>query len=98
MKGIEITDEFVKMIVESDPTRKVTESAEAVVEEATDEAEHACPLCESQLEEPLSEETLAEHVDYILDAINESVSYEDGESLLEDDELEDDEYDDEYDD
>jgi len=32
---------------------------------------HVCPLCESKLEEPISDEKLAEHVDFMVGVISE---------------------------
>lgn len=32
---------------------------------------HVCPLCESQLEEAISDEQLAEHVDFMVEVISE---------------------------
>lgn len=43
---------------------------------------HACPLCESELDEPISEENMQECVDFILGKINEALDL-DGDSLEE---------------
>lgn len=64
---------------------KLTESQqEAAKDQATPEAEvasdeqieesaekHVCPLCESHLEKPISDEKLAEHVNFMVDMISE---------------------------
>ena len=71
---------------ESKDQEKENEDAEAVNEEETEE--HTCPLCESTLEEALSDEKLSEHVDYIL-SIVEGLDSE-GESLEEETEEEED--------
>jgi len=43
---------------------------------------HECPLCESQLEEPLTVDQLQEHIEFILDTINEAEEFE-GEEINE---------------
>lgn len=50
---------------------------------------HSCPLCESELEWPISDERLQEHIDFFLEVINENFNI-DGESLDERDESEED--------
>lgn len=102
MRGITLSDEFVSQIV-GKTAAKISESTEAPHAEA-----HVCPLCESHLEEPLSEERIQEHVDYFLDVINENFDIvgdnldeeevqEDGEELDESGEVGDEEEsDDEY--
>lgn len=42
---------------------------EEQIEEAVEA--HVCPLCESQLEEAISDEQLAEHVDFMVSVISE---------------------------
>jgi len=56
--------------------------------EATDL--HECPLCESQLENPLSVEQIQEHIEFILETINEAEEFE-GEELSEAEEEDEDE-------
>jgi hypothetical protein len=76
-------------------------------EEDLDESEevaHSCPLCDSELEGPISDERIEEHVSYILDVVNEAQnsvnesddeeSEDDDEELI-DEEFEDDDSDDE---
>lgn len=82
MRGITLTEDFVKQIVGTSPAKKISESAEASAEA------HVCPLCESHLEEPISEEKIQEHVDYFLDVINENFDIV-GEELNEEEEVED---------
>ena len=55
----------------AETTEKVTEE---VVEEFVEEDIHVCPLCESKLEEELSDEILSEHINEILEiaALNEA--------------------------
>jgi len=103
MRGITLTEDFVSQIV-GKPAVKISES-----QEGGEHIEaHVCPLCESHLEEPLSEERIQEHVDYFLDVINENFDIvgdnldeeevqEDGEELDESGEVGDEEEsDDEY--
>ena len=61
------------------------EQKEEVVEETEEVEEHICPLCESTLEEELSEEAIVEFTSDVLDVLEEA------EEALE--ESEDDEYD-----
>lgn len=82
MRGITLSDDFVKQIVGTSPAKKISESTEASQTEA-----HVCPLCESHLEEPISEEKIQEHVDYFLDVINENFDIV-GEELNEEEEVE----------
>tara|TARA_R100001443_G_scaffold82171_2_gene89162 strand:- start:250 stop:609 length:360 start_codon:yes stop_codon:yes gene_type:complete len=60
--------------------------------EATDL--HECPLCESQLDNPLSVEQIQEHIEFILETINEAEEFE-GEELSEAEEEEEEEDEDE---
>ena len=101
MKYLDVSDEYVKSVLAANHlVGKIDESSQAeaqveaeVVEES--EAEHACPLCESELDAPVSEESMAECVEFILDALNEAVESE-GETLEESDEdLEEEEYEEE---
>ena len=62
---------------------KVDEAKEIAEEQEAEE--HVCPLCESKLEKPLSQEQLQEHVNYFINIINENFDV-DGESLDEDSE------------
>lgn len=59
-------------------TVKIEESVSEAPQEEVAEAEevHACPLCESKLESPISEEKMQEHINYILDVINENFEVE----------------------
>ena len=84
MRGIQLTEEFISQIV-GKPAAKISESTEGG--EHTEA--HVCPLCESHLEEPISEEKIQEHVDYFLDVINENFDIV-GEELNEEEEMEDD--------
>ena len=88
MKYLDVSDEYVKSVLAAnDLVSKIDESAEVeqeIVEEST-EAEHACPLCESELDAPVSDENMNECVQFILDALNEAQEGE-GESLEESEE------------
>lgn len=90
MRGITLSDEFVSQIV-GKTAAKISESTEAPQAEA-----HVCPLCESHLEEPISEEKIQEHVDYFLDVINENFDIvgddlDEGEELDEEEQLDEEE-------
>ena len=83
MQYVNVADEFVSQILKANKIEQteqgLNESAEVVVEEQLDEAEcevHACPLCESQLDEPISEEAMQECVDFVLETLNEAVLLE----------------------
>ena len=81
MRGIQLTEDYISQIV-GKPAAKISESAEAPQAE-----KHVCPLCESHLEEPISEEKIQEHVDYFLEVINENFDIV-GEELNEEEEVE----------
>lgn len=42
-----------------------------VADEVVNEETHSCPLCESTLEQPISDEKLTEHIEMMLGIINE---------------------------
>lgn len=96
MRYINVDDEFVGKILAANQLAApagLNESQEVeVVEEACAE-EHVCPLCESQLEEPIPEQNMQECVDFILGTINEAIELE-GEYLEESEEDDDDYYED----
>ena len=87
MKYLDVSDEYVKSVLAAnDLVSKIDEAAEVdqeVVEESTEA--HACPLCESELDEPISEENMNECVSFILDTIQEAQELE-GETLEESEE------------
>ena len=57
------------------------EEAEVIEEEVED---NFCPLCESHLEEELSEERISEHLDFVLDLLSEGAEEDtDSEELAE---------------
>lgn len=65
-------------------------AAEEVPAEAVNEEAHVCPLCESHLEAPISDDKLSEHIDLMIDIIDEMAqltegdeSEDDGEELAE---------------
>lgn len=60
------------------------EEEEKVAPKKTEEATelHQCPLCESQLDEALTVERIQEHIEQILETINEAEEFE-GEELSE---------------
>lgn len=80
---------------------KVTNAQDQKLDEATEQIEeetdeHVCPLCQSHLDEAISDEALMEHTANVLEAVNaatlnEEEEEEDGEELYEEDESDDDE-------
>ena len=115
MKHLNISDDAMKIILENSAwadfglkvakveEKKLDEAAEQIEEEAD---EHVCPLCQSHLQEAISDEALMEHTAEVLEAVNaatlnEEEEEEDGEELYEeadeDDEDEDEEESDEDD-
>ena len=88
MNQYDVSDGFVKTIVENanwkDVGVNISESKDKVVEETKDEVveetnteiEHFCPLCESKLEEELSDEVLYEHIDTVLSLANDLLKEE----------------------
>ena len=46
--------------------------SEAKEEEVIEEECYTCPLCESSLENELSEDRISEHLDFVLDLLSES--------------------------
>tara|TARA_R100001460_G_scaffold10430_8_gene24717 strand:+ start:2025 stop:2408 length:384 start_codon:yes stop_codon:yes gene_type:complete len=97
MRYIDVNEDFVGKILAANQLATadgLNESQEVeVVEEACGE-EHVCPLCESELDAPISEEAMQECVDFILGTINEALEM-DGEFLEEAEEEDDDEEEDE---
>jgi len=99
MRYINVDDDFVGKILAANQLASnmgLNESQEVeVVEEAYDE-EHVCPLCESELEEPIPEENMQECVNFILGTINEALEME-GEYLEEsEEEFDDEDFEEEY--
>ena len=97
-KYLEVNEDFVKSLMKQaawDKLNVVVEqeapSEEPVEEDATIE-EHTCPLCESTLEEELSDEALLEHLEKISNLLSEDSVEEDVEEDVDEDEsLEEDE-------
>jgi len=106
MKHLNISDDAMKIILENsawqqfgvkvtEAKQKIDESAEQVDEEAE---EHVCPLCQSHLQEAISDEALMEHTANVLEAVNaatlnEEEDEEDGDEIVEEDESDDDDED-----
>lgn len=88
MNGIKLT-ENTEAAVEAAPEAEVEETE---VEEVNEET-HSCPLCESALEEAISDEKLTEHIEMMLGIINEmsDISDEELEAIEEEFDSEDDE-------
>jgi len=103
MRYINVDDQYVSNILQANKSLEKKSSSlnesEFVVEEQYEEEVHACPLCESELDEPISEENMQECVDYISAVINEAQAlveeYEEEDYDEELYESEDDEYEDE---
>ena len=66
--GVKLT-ESVQEPQAQEQVQEEEQAQEDQIEEATEG--HVCPLCESQLEEAISDEQLAEHVDFMVGIINE---------------------------
>ena len=98
MRYINVDDDFVGKILAANQlsnSEGLNESQEVeVVEEACEEG-HVCPLCESELDAPISEEAMQECVDFILGTINEALEQE-GEFLEESEDDSDEDLDEEY--
>ena len=94
MRYINVEDDYVGKILAANQlaeSKDLNESQEVeVVEEACEEG-HICPLCESELDEPISEQNMQECVDFILGTINEALE-QDGEYLEESEDELDEEY------
>ena len=95
MRYINVEEDYVGKILAANQlveSKEVNEAQEVeTVEEACEEG-HVCPLCESELDDPISEEAMQECVDFILGTINEALE-QDGEFLEEADKDDDDDED-----
>jgi len=82
--GIKLTENAAPEAAET-----VEQPADEVPTEAVNEEAHVCPLCESHLEAPISDDKLSEHIDLMIDIIDEMAQLtegdesEDGEELAE---------------
>jgi hypothetical protein len=111
MKHLNISDEAMKIILENsawgqfglkvdEAKQPINEESEEVSEEAD---EHVCPLCQSHLQEAISDEALMEHTANLLEAVNaatlnEEEEEEDGEELYEEEEGDEDDDEEDFDD
>jgi len=99
MRYLTVDDDYVANILLANKLADSTtlqESSEVVeIEETT--SEHVCPVCESSLDEAISDDSWSACVDKILEAINEA-SAEVGEDLSEKSKCDDEDYDEELDD
>ena len=94
MRYINVDDDFVGQILAANQLtekKDMNESQEVEVVEEAQAEEHVCPLCESELDAPISEEAMQECVDFILGTINEALE-QDGDSLEESEDELDEEY------
>ena len=93
MRYINVDDDYVGQILAANQlveSKEINEAQEVeVVEEACEDG-HVCPLCESVLDAPISEEAMQECVEFILGTINEALE-QDGESIEEAEEKDEDE-------
>jgi hypothetical protein len=80
--GVKLT-ESVEGMQGQEQVQDPVQADEEQIEEAVEA--HVCPLCESQLEEAISDEQLAEHVDFMVGVISEmeDITDEDLEELAE---------------
>jgi hypothetical protein len=80
--GVRLTESVEGMQGQEQVQDQAT-AEEEQIEEAVEA--HVCPLCESQLEEAISDEQLAEHVDFMVGVISEmeDITDEDLEELAE---------------
>lgn len=65
------------------------QAQEAQPEETPVQAAHVCPLCESELQQDITDEQLAEHIDLMVDIIDEVASLQEESEDVEASELED---------
>lgn len=61
----------VKLTENTEAAPAAVEAEEEVETEEVNEETHSCPLCESSLESPISDEKLTEHIEMMLGIINE---------------------------
>lgn len=87
-----ITDDLARIMMESadwsgtkvelkplteEKVAEDTEETEVISESVEEQAEtHTCPLCESTLEEELSDDILMEHINTIIDTLGEELNEE----------------------
>lgn len=91
--GVKLTENTAPEAVETEVQAEETPADQ----EAVNEEAHVCPLCESHLEAPISDDQLSEHIDLMIDIIDEMSQItegedadDDGEELDEDADAEDD--------
>jgi|TARA_E500000305_G_scaffold54562_1_gene43581 hypothetical protein len=96
MRYIDVADEYVNQILEANKLsnhslteakkpemKKKDEEEDKKMEKQEESTElHQCPLCESELDEALTVERIQEHIEQILETINEAEEFE-GEELSE---------------
>ena len=68
---IKIDEDFVASLLATAKWDHPLQLQEEVQEEEVIVEEHTCPLCESELDEELSDETILEHLDAIQDILTE---------------------------
>ena len=62
----------------------VEQPADEAPVEAVNEEAHVCPLCESHLEAPISDDKLSEHIDLMIDIIDEMAQLTEGDESEDD--------------
>jgi hypothetical protein len=80
--GVRLTENTEEVTQEPQTQEEVTQDDSEQLEESA----HVCPLCESKLEEDISDEQLMEHVNLMVEIISEmnDVTDEDLDTLAED--------------
>ena len=77
---------------ESVETQEGEEYEEAEYIQEDSETEYSCPLCECELDGPLSEEVIAEHIDTVMTLVSESLNEAYDDEDYDDEEIIDEEY------
>jgi hypothetical protein len=89
MRYINVEDDFVNKVLQANKlmnkAKNLNEAQDFEVFEEGQVEEHVCPLCESELDQPIPEENLQECVDFILGTLNEALEIQ-GEYLEESEE------------
>ena len=81
MRGISVDQSVIDQIFPKKVAESKVETNKVQESEETEKEVHSCPLCESELAEPLSEEKISEHVDWMLGVLNENFEIDGAESL-----------------
>jgi hypothetical protein len=82
MRYINVEEDYVGKILAANKLVESEQLSESNISEEHISEDHVCPLCESELDQPIPEENMQECVNFILDTINEAMQH-DGEYLEE---------------